>query len=148
LRNLDDIVRELKSANPSTRIFIGTLVGMWPQTAPDGKMGVPWWVEHHHLAPAQAAAYVGELNDQLRGFAASHGAYVIDLAKTFEPLDRTRLQWDFAHMYQDGYELMAWSMLDALRDAGMVSVKPSGRHQALLAAYRTVSSPAQKGDVR
>ena len=136
LKNLGGMVDELQSANPSIKIFVGTMVGMWPQTPPQGKMEAPWWVEKHHVPPVQTAHFVDELNDQLRGVAASHGASLIDLASTFAPLDRTRLQSDFAHMYKDGYELMAWAMFDALHHAGLFTVRPARRYEELLAAYR------------
>jgi lysophospholipase L1-like esterase len=139
LSNLAGMAQELESANPSIKIFVGTMVGMWPQTAPDGKMGNPWWVEKHHFTPVQAARFVDELNDLLRGFAAAHGVSLLDLASTFAPLDRTRLQSDFAHMYKDGYELMAWTMFDALRDAGLFTARPSSRHEELLTTYRRAS---------
>ena len=145
LRNLADMVQELEAANPSIKIFVGTMVGMWPQTAPEVEMGAPWWVDKHHLTPVQAAHFVDELNDQLRGFAASHGASVIDLASTFAPLDRTRLQSDFAHMYKDGYELMAWAMFEAMRSSGIVTARTSDRYQELLSAYQLTGI---KNDVR
>jgi lysophospholipase L1-like esterase len=137
LDNLGTIVRELRSANPSVKVFIGTLVGLWPQGSPEAweKITVPGWVRQRHLTPAQAAHFVEELNQQLRMFAASHQAVVIDTATIFDRVDRTRLQWDFAHMYKDGYELMAWVMFDALRSSGIVTARRSDRYQELLSAY-------------
>jgi hypothetical protein len=90
----------------------------------------------HHVTAGQAAHFVEELNHQLRGFAASHQAVVVDTAAIFDRLDRTRLQWDFAHMYKDGYELMAWAMFDALRSSGVVTGRANDRYQQLLSAYR------------
>jgi lysophospholipase L1-like esterase len=142
VQHLDDIVHDLKAANPKTKIFVCTLVGLWPQGSPEAwtKMQVPWFVSHHKLAPEEAARYVRELNDQLRQFAATHDASLVDTAAIFDPLDRTRLQWDFAHMYADGYELMALSMFEALRASGLVKGDASRRYEDLLATYRLSSA--------
>ena len=148
LRSLAEIFHEFKSANPSIKIFVCTLVGMWPQTTTDGKMVVPFWVNQHHVTPAQAAHFVDELNDQLRRFAGAHGAGLIDAAAIFGPLDRQRLQWDFAHMYKDGYELLAGAMFDALRAAGLFTARPDGRYQELLSTYQAPSSAARAVDSR
>jgi lysophospholipase L1-like esterase len=142
LANLHTIVRDLRAANPSVRIVVCTLVGLWPQGSPEAwaKMASPGWVKQHHLTPPQAARFVDELNQQLRQFAAANGCVLVDTAAIFDSLDRTRLQWDFAHMYKDGYELMAWAMFDALRSSGIVTANASDRHQALLSAYRKPSA--------
>jgi lysophospholipase L1-like esterase len=135
VRNLASIAQELRAANPSIKIFVCTLVGMWPRTTSDGKMVVPFWVNEHHISPAQAAHFVDELNDQLRRFAGEHGAGLIDVAAIFRPLDRQRLQFDFAHMYADGYELVAWTMFDALVSSNLVRARSSARQRELLATY-------------
>ena len=142
VRHLDDIVHDLKAANPKAKIFVCTLVGLWPQGSPEAwtKMQVPWFVSNHKLTPQEVASYVRELNDQLRQFAATHDASLIDIAAIFDPLDRTRLQWDFAHMYADGYELMALSMFEALCASGLVKGEASRRYETLLATYRLPSS--------
>ncbi len=136
LKNLANIVDEFRSANPSIKIFVSTLVGMWPQAPAEGKMVVPFWVNEHHVPPVLAAHFVDELNEQLRRFASAHRVGLIDAAAVFDPLDRQRLQWDFAHMYKDGYELLAWAMFDGLRSSGTVSGRSTPRYQELLSAYR------------
>jgi lysophospholipase L1-like esterase len=148
LTNLADIVQSLKSSKAATRIFICTLVGLWPQGSDEAwaKMQSPWWVQHHKYTHAQTAHVVDELNDQLRRFARDHGATLIDTAAIFEPLDRTRLQWDFAHMYADGYELIAWSIFDALRESGLITARRGdNRHSELLSTYRLTSGVAAGG---
>jgi lysophospholipase L1-like esterase len=142
LRNLDDIVHDLRSKNPKTKVFVCTLVGLWPQGSAEAwtKMATPYFVKNHNFTPAQTARFVGEMNAELRSFAGTHGTALIDLAAIFDPLDRTRLQWDFAHMYADGYELMAWVMFDALGKAGLFKAQPSGRYAELLSSYRVPSS--------
>ncbi|HET9831828.1 MAG TPA: SGNH/GDSL hydrolase family protein [Vicinamibacterales bacterium] len=145
LRNLGAIVQELRTASPSTRIFVSTLVGMWPQTTSDGKMVVPFWINEHHVSPDQAAHFVDELNEQLRRFAGERGVGLIDVATIFQPLDRQRLQFDFAHMYSDGYELMAWTMFDALVSSNIVKARSSGRQRELLSTYREAPSEVKSG---
>jgi hypothetical protein len=136
--NLDTIVRDLRSANPSIRILVCTLVGLWPQGTLEAwtKIAAPGWVQQHHLPPARTARFVEELNQQLRLFSASHETVLVDTAAIFDPLDRPRLQWDFAHMYNDGYELLAWTMFDGLRSSGTVTGRSTPRYQELLSAYR------------
>jgi len=136
LRNLDDIARVLRSGDASTRLFVATLVGIWPFTTSGAKLIVPNWVNEHHVPPEQTAAFVGELNQELRRFAHSHGATVVDAARVFDALDRSRLQWDFAHMTRDGYELLAWTMFDALRESGVVAGRDDARFRALVETYR------------
>jgi lysophospholipase L1-like esterase len=150
LRNLDDIVRELRSANPDIKIFVCTLVGLWPQGSAEAwrAMAVPWFVSRRKLAPAETARFVEELNDQLRRFAAAHETRLIDLAAVFAPLDRTRLQWDFAHMYADGYELMALCMFEAFRASGLIEGRATGRFEELLSAYRLPAGAVAQSGVR
>jgi len=68
------------------------------------------------------------------------------LAATFGPLDRRRLQFDFAHMKKDGYELMAWAMTDALHRAGLFETRQSDRYQELLRAYGAPPATASAVD--
>ena len=108
------------------------------------KISVPWWVSQHQLAPTDTARFVAELNAELSRFASSHAVTLVDMAAAFDGLDRVRLQPDFAHMYADGYELMAWTFFDALRARGALSGRDNQRHADLLAAYR-LRSPATLG---
>jgi lysophospholipase L1-like esterase len=138
LRNLEDIVSRFQAANPKVKIFVCTLVGLWPQGTSQNwaKMSVPAWVKSHQLTPADAARLVAELNDQLRLFAHTRDLPLIDMAAVFDRLDRTRLQFDFAHMNPDGYELMAWTMFSALRGAGVIEGELGPRYQQLLSMYQ------------
>jgi lysophospholipase L1-like esterase len=136
VRSLTNIVRDLRAAKPSTKIFVCTLVGIWPQTAGDPKV-IIGWVTQHRVEPARTKHFFDEFNDQLRQFAAAHDVGLIDLAAIFSPLDRSRLQSDFAHMKKDGYELMAWAMADALGRARMFETHHIDRYQELLTEYRT-----------
>jgi lysophospholipase L1-like esterase len=144
LASLADIVQSLKFQSPATRVFVCTLVGLWPQGSPEAwaKMQQPWWVKEHHFTPVETAHVVEGLNDLLRGFARSHDVTLIDTAAIFGPLDRTRLQWDFAHMYADGYELLAWSIFEALRSSGVLTAKATGRYGELLSTYKLSSAAA------
>lgn len=135
-RNLDDIVHRFQAANPKVKIFVCTLVGMWPQGTLQSWGSVPAWIKSQQVTPTDAERFVADLNDQLRLFARSRGLLLIDAAGVFANLDRTRLQVDFAHMNQDGYELMAWTMFSALRDAGLVKGEIDARYQQLLSMYK------------
>ena len=138
LLNLDDIVHRFQAANPKVKIFVCTLVGLWPQGSPRSweKISVPPWVKTNQVSSTDVARYVEEMNDQLRLFARTRELPLIDMAKVFSGLDRTRLQFDFAHMNPDGYELMAWTMFSALRDAGLVKGEMDSRYEQLLAMYK------------
>jgi lysophospholipase L1-like esterase len=136
IQNLDDIVHRFQAANPKVKIFVCTLVGMWPQGTLKSWGSVPAWIKSDQISPADAARFVGELNDQLRLFARTRGLVLIDTASVFANLDRTRLQFDFAHMNPDGYELMAWTMFSALRGAGRVKGELDPRYQQLLSMYQ------------
>ena len=67
---------------------------------------------------------------------------LLDAADVFEELDRARLQWDFAHLHDEGYELLAEVMLEELREAGAIRAKASPQRETLLAAYRPSASVA------
>jgi len=135
-QNLDDIVHRFQAANPKVKIFVCTLVGLWPQGTLQSWGSVPAWIKSQQVTPTDAARFVADLNDQLRLFARARGLLLIDAAGVFANLDRTRLQVDFAHMNQDVYELMAWTMFSALRDAGLVKGEIDARYQQLLSMYK------------
>jgi lysophospholipase L1-like esterase len=138
-RSMDQILDDFRRSNPSVKVFVCTLVGRWPLGTQEewGKIPQVWWMTRHGVTPQEAVPLVAALNEQLRRFAQSRGAPLIDLATSFDKLDRARLQWDWAHMYPDGYELMAWSMFSALHQAGVVRVADeSPRPAALISQYR------------
>ncbi len=140
LGNLDRIAAAFRKTNPGTKIFVCTLVSRWPQGKPEEWAHIPkvWWMNPHKVTLEQAATLVEVLDDQLRGFARRRNLPLIDAAATFQNLGRARLVWDWAHMYPEGYELLAWTMFDALRDAGVVQGDAGTRHSELLAKYRLV----------
>ncbi|MBI3664679.1 MAG: SGNH/GDSL hydrolase family protein [Acidobacteria bacterium] len=138
LASLDQIAASFRLANPNVKIFVCTLVGRWPHGPPEEWAHIPpvWWMKQGNIGPGQAAEFVRRLNDRLRAFARSRGLPLIDLAAAFENLDRSRLLWDWAHMYEDGYELMAWNLSSAMRKAGVVQGEPSPREAELIAKYQ------------
>jgi len=142
LSNLKDIAASLRKANPNVKIFVCTLVGRWPQGTPHELAHDPpvWWMQRHHVGPSQAAQLLAGMNDELRRLARSENENLIDDAAIFGNLDRSRLQWDYAHMYAEGYELLAWTMYSALRDAGVVQGQPGSREGELLAKYQLPAS--------
>jgi lysophospholipase L1-like esterase len=146
IQNLSAIVEEFRKYNPNAQFFVSTLVGLWPQGTTQHweeiKKGLPWWIVADKLLPAEGARYVSELNDTLRGFAASRNLHLIDMEAVFENLDRQRLQFDWAHMYPDGYELMAWNMCGALIRAGIVQGELGSRPEELITKYRLPAAAA------
>lgn len=138
MQNLDSVVSYLRAENPKVRIFVSTLVGRWPDGTPEewAKIAPVWWMTVHHLTPETVVPFVSRFNDQLRDYTRSRGLTLIDLAAAFATLDRSKLQWDWAHMTSDGYELMAWNMFSALQNAGIVQGQADQRYTALSAQYR------------
>ena len=92
-------------------------------------------MKHHELPPTEAAAALDRFNDMVRQYAGNHGLLLIDAAEGFATLDRARLQWDFAHMHADGYELLAEIMYRKLLETGAVQGERSGRLKVLTAKY-------------
>jgi lysophospholipase L1-like esterase len=148
LANLDRIIAAYRSTDPRVRIAICTLVGRWPHGTMEEyiqKMdGRTWWMKQHDLTPVQAAVSLARFNDLIREYARGHGVILIDLADSFASLDRGRLQWDFAHMNADGYELMAEVLYRGLVDAGAVQGERSGRLEALKAKYIRADADARR----
>lgn len=138
LASLDRIVAAFRAKNPAVKIFVCTLVCRWPHGSPREWAHTPaiWWMVQHHLRPEDGWAHLPALNGEFRAFARSRGLPLIDTAAAFEDLDRGRLQWDWAHMYPEGYELLAWTMFDALRDRRIIEGQRAPRHTALLEKYR------------
>jgi lysophospholipase L1-like esterase len=141
LRSLDRIVAAFRKENPAVRIVISTLVGRWPAgsvddfTAPNGRT---WWMQRHELSREDAAKLLARFNAEIRDHARRHGLLLVDMAEAFARLDRRRLQWDFAHMSSEGYELMAETFYEALRQAGHASGRPSPRREQLVLKYERI----------
>jgi hypothetical protein len=65
------------------------------------------------------------------------------MAAAFQTLDRAKLQWDWAHMSSEGYELMAWNMFFAMQKAGIVQGQEDQRYGSLSAKYRLPEAAAE-----
>ena len=139
LANLDRIVAAYRSDDRRVIIAISTLVGRWPQGTreeyAEKANGRTWWMKQHDLLPTQAAASLDRFNDLVRDYARTHGLILIDAAEVFSVLDRARLQWDFAHMHAEGYELLAEVIYRRLQETAAVRGERSGRLEALMAKY-------------
>jgi lysophospholipase L1-like esterase len=137
--SLDRIAHAFRTSNPGVTIAVCTLVGRWPQGTleeyEDKANGRTWWMKHRGLTPVQAAAALGRFNDLLREYARGHGLVLIDAASTFDHLDRARLQWDFAHMHAEGYELLAEIIYRDLVQTGALAGERSSRLDVLSAQY-------------
>ncbi len=89
----------------------------------------------HGLSRKDAAAMLERLNAVLRDYAASRGLILVDMAAAFGTLNRPRLMRDFAHMHDEGYELIAEIIFDHLRRRGLVEGMESSRLAALREKY-------------
>jgi len=145
-RNLDRIVADLRGENPGVKIFICTLVGRWPVGTSAEWAAIPgiWWMTNHHITPDAAPAWMERINGQLRAFASTRSLSLIDLAAAFGDLDRSKLQYDWAHMTSEGYELMAWNMFTAMEKEGIVHGQEDTRYAQLLAQFRMVPSAVRR----
>lgn len=144
LSNLARTVTAFRNANPNVRICLSTLVGRWPLDAEADfatQYGRTWWMTKHQLTRQDAAEHLRHLNALIRRYAADHGLILVDAAAAFDTLDRGQLQWDFAHMSFEGYELLAETMYEALRQAGAIDGAPSARRAELVAKYRLANAP-------
>jgi len=144
LRSMDRIISAFRIQGSSVQLAICTLVGRWPDgTEADFKsdQGATWWIKQHGLGPAQAAAALDRFNGLIRNYAKDRGLVLIDAAHGFANLDRGKLQWDFAHMTPECYELLAELMYDRLRSTGIVGDAPSTRLNQLLNKYRIERDP-------
>ncbi len=147
LRSFDRIVAAFRHANPNVRIASCTLVGRWPLDSEEdfaSKNGRTWWMTSHKLTREDAADRLRHFNALIRRYAADHGLVLIDAAAAFEGLDRSRLQWDFAHMSFEGYELLAETMYEALRQAGTIQGDESQRRLELMVKYASVNNSDQE----
>lgn len=149
LRSLDRIVAAYRKENPQVVIAISTLVGRWPlggAKAYEATNGRTWWMQEHGLSPERAAEFLERFDALIAGYARSHhGLVLIDAAAAFDDLDRARLQRDFAHMSDEGYELLAETMYESLRAAGALRGQRSERLEELRARYADEAG-AEPGD--
>lgn len=138
LTDLDRIVTAFRGANPAVHISICTLVGRWPLDSTEdfvSPIGRTWWMTYHNLTHEDAAERLRHFNVLIRQYAVQNGLTLIDAAAAFDGLDRARLQTDFAHMTFDGYELLAETMYEGLRQANVIDGDASPRRVELMTKY-------------
>jgi hypothetical protein len=143
---MDRIVSGFRNRDSNVRLAVCTLIGRWPYgTEAEFKsgQGATWWMKSHGLSPVQAAAALDRFNGVIREYAKSRGLLLIDAENSFSGLDRGKLQWDFAHLTPEGYELLAEVIYDGLRSAGVVKGEPSSRLEQLLHKYRVDQQPRE-----
>jgi lysophospholipase L1-like esterase len=144
LRSMDHMITEFRKRDSKVHLAVCTLVGRWPYGPEaefkDGR-GSVWWMIRHGLDPVEAAAALDRFNDLIREYAKTRGLLLIDAEKSFSDLDRGKLQWDFAHLNPEGYELLAEVMYDELRSAGAINGEPSPGLARLRNKYRTKVHP-------
>lgn len=145
LGNLDRIVTAFREKAPDVRFALCTLVGRWPHESvaafqPIGA-GRTTWMKQHGLTQEEAAQSLDRFNTLLRLYARDHQMMLLDTAQTFAEVDRSRVQYDMAHMSPEGYELLAETMYEGLRQVGAIPGEPATRLSELLEKYRKASPP-------
>jgi lysophospholipase L1-like esterase len=122
--NLDRMISAFRKGNPQIKIVLSTLVGRWPHDDMEqfkSRNGHIWWTQGQaDDFRIESARLLGLFNDVIRAYARTNELLLVDNARAFEDLDRGRLQWDFAHLTEHGYRIMAMNFYEALRDAGWV----------------------------
>jgi lysophospholipase L1-like esterase len=147
LQSLDRMVAAFRRANPQVQVALCTLVGKWPLDTPEDFVrpdGRTWWMKHHSLTRQDAADYLRQFDDLIKQYATDHGLVLIDAAAAFESLDRSRLQSDFCHMTFEGYELLAETMYETLRQAHVIQGSERPRRAELLAKYKLADTVAHR----
>jgi lysophospholipase L1-like esterase len=117
LRNLDHMIASFRNQNPAVKIVISTLVGRWPMDTEEQferDDGHIWWMKGYHMSRQGAAAMLARFNQLIVDYAGANHLTLVDMAGTFAGLDRQRLMWSFAHMTNEGYEIVARTFYDAI----------------------------------
>ena len=150
LENLTRTVSAFRAANPDVRIAISSLAGRWPMDTEEqfqARSGHTGWMEQRGLGRKQAAALLKQFNALIERYARDNGLLFVDMANTFEDLDRQRLMWDFCHMIEDGYRIMAHVFYDRLRGAGLLKGQEDLELKMLLKKYRTAAVVTLRGEL-
>jgi lysophospholipase L1-like esterase len=123
IRNLDATVDAFKKRNPDVRIVISTLVGRWPYKSEsyflDGNNAV-WWMKTGLDNSQTAYQHLARFNDLIRDHAKEKGWHLVDAAQRFESVNREEIQWDFAHMTDVGYRMLAETIYHGMLDQGVL----------------------------
>lgn len=138
LQNMNKIIEAFHKESPHTQIIVCTLVGRWPHGSPEEFSQVPGstaWMKRSKLSPAQAADSLSAFNNLIREMPLDHRDRLLDLEKAFANLDRGKMQFDFCHFNDDGYELMAENIYDGLRSQRIIKGELRPRRDTLLKKY-------------
>lgn len=149
LKNLDRIVAAYRRENPKVTVALCTLVGRWPQFGQKEWDKEPpykrtWWMKGEKVGPQEAACLFSRFNDVIRGYARKNNLPLIDLEQKFAGLDRSKMQWDFAHFNEDGYELLAESMYEDMVSKGIIDGAHGTRLAVLSARYQLPAHEPRK----
>jgi hypothetical protein len=141
LRSLARTVRAFRETNPNVRIVLSSLVARWPMESVEafrGDRNLPDALNKPDIGPAEAAALLKPFNALIEQFARDNGILFVDMAAAFEHLERPKLLWDHAHMYEDGYRIMAHVFYRSLLEAGLLEGRPNPELETLLSKYARV----------
>jgi lysophospholipase L1-like esterase len=137
--NLDQAIAALRRGNPEVKIVVSTLVARWPDGTRadfDAPQGHVWWMKQEpQVDPAGAERAMRRFNEAVRAYARSRKLVLIDVEQAYSGLDRRKLLWDFAHMTDEGYELMANVIYDSLVKQQVISGRAPPKLPELLSKY-------------
>jgi hypothetical protein len=124
LLNLDRTIAAFRKENKDVRIVISTLVGRWPYESEDyfrDGNNSTWWMKTGGQDDSKTAyQHLGRFNDLIRDYAKQNGLVLIDAASRFESVKREEIMWDFCHMTDVGYRMLAETIFNGLRDQGLL----------------------------
>jgi GDSL-like Lipase/Acylhydrolase family len=124
LLNLDRTIAAFRKENKDVRIVISTLVGRWPYESEDyfrDGNNSTWWMKTEGQDDSKTAyQHLGRFNELIRDYAKQNGLVLIDAASRFESVKREEIMWDFCHMTDVGYHMLAEIIFNGLRDQGLL----------------------------
>ena len=126
-RSLDRIVHAFRERAPGVRVVLSTLVGRWPMDTPeqfDKGDGRTIWMKPEGISRQQAADLLEKFNDAIRRYAAAHALVTADMARDFAARDRQRLLWSYAHMTNEGYEILAERLFTVMLNEHLIQGDP------------------------
>ncbi|MDH3316274.1 MAG: SGNH/GDSL hydrolase family protein [Gammaproteobacteria bacterium] len=139
MENLERSVNAFRSANPNVKVVISSLVGRWPMDTEEqfrDRDGHVWWMKVRGIGRYQAADLLNDLNAVIEGYAKDNGFLFVDMARAFKHLDRQKLMWDFQHLSEEGYRIMALLFYRSMREAGLLEGPKLRELDKLLMKYR------------
>lgn len=138
LRSLSRTIAAFREDNPQVKVVLSSLVARWPmetRAAFLADRNLPWTIKKRGVGPIEAAALLKPFNTLIEQYTRDKGILFVDMARVFEDLDRPKLLWDYAHMSEDGYRIVAHVFYRRLLQAGELHGRENPELDALLEKY-------------